>query len=115
MAAITTELPFRLRLYEFATQKWSELYSHDMGYLWWSRNGKYIYFQALSSPTPDSDEIILRIRVSDRKLESIVDMKKVGRLTTGTIVDWFGLAPDDSPLFARDISTQEVYALEVDW
>jgi DNA-binding winged helix-turn-helix (wHTH) protein/Tol biopolymer transport system component len=115
MAAITTELPFRLRLYEFATQKWTELYSHDMGYQWWSHDGKYIYFQALSNPTSEADEVIVRIRVIDRKLENIVDMKKVGRLTTGTIVDWFGPAPDDSPLFARDISTQEVYAIDMDW
>jgi hypothetical protein len=25
------------------------------------------------------------------------------------------LAPDDSPLVTRDISTQEIYALEMDW
>jgi hypothetical protein len=30
-------------------------------------------------------------------------------------VDWLGLAPDDSPLFARDISTSEIYALDVEW
>jgi hypothetical protein len=29
------------------------------------------------------------------------------------IGSWFGLAPDDSPLLARDISTQEIYALEM--
>jgi hypothetical protein len=28
---------------------------------------------------------------------------------------WFGLAPDGSPLLACDISTQEIYALEMDW
>jgi hypothetical protein len=27
----------------------------------------------------------------------------------------FGLAPDDSPLVARNISTQEIYGLEMDW
>jgi len=43
-----------------------------------------------------------------------VEEKNVGRMTTGTIVPWLGLAPDDSPLFARDIGTQEIYALDVD-
>jgi hypothetical protein len=43
-----------------------------------------------------------------------VEVKKVGRLTTGAY-DRFDLAPDDSPLFARDIGTQEIYALEIDW
>jgi hypothetical protein len=36
-------------------------------------------------------------------------------VATGIHGQWFGLAPDDSPLFARDISTQEIYALEMDW
>jgi hypothetical protein len=39
----------------------------------------------------------------------------VGRETTGTWGEWFGFAPDDSPLLARDISTQEIYALEMQW
>jgi hypothetical protein len=36
-------------------------------------------------------------------------------LNTGTIADWFDVAPDDSPLFARDTRTQEIYALEMSW
>jgi hypothetical protein len=60
-------------------------------------------------------ERIVRLRLSDRKVENTVDIKGVGRLTTGTIIDWFGLAPDDSPLFARDISTSEIFALDVQW
>ena len=64
---------------------------------------------------PDTHNRIVRLRLSDGKIENIVDVKDVGRMTTGTIVDWFGLAPDDSPLFARDIGTQEIYALDVQW
>jgi hypothetical protein len=45
----------------------------------------------------------------------MLEIEKVGRLTTGTFTDWFGLAPDDSLLFARDISATEVYALEIQW
>ena len=60
-------------------------------------------------------ECIVRLRLSDRKVENIVDVKDVGRLTTGTNIDWLGLAPDDSPLFARDTSTSEIFALDVEW
>jgi hypothetical protein len=60
-------------------------------------------------------ERIVRLRLSDHKVENIVDVKDVGRLTTGTIIAWSGLAPDDSPLFARDISTSEIFALDVEW
>jgi hypothetical protein len=28
---------------------------------------------------------------------------------------WTGIAPDGSPLFIRDISTQEIYAVELDY
>jgi hypothetical protein len=31
----------------------------------------------------------------------------------GTITGWSGLAPDDSPVVARAISRQEVYALKL--
>jgi Tol biopolymer transport system component/DNA-binding winged helix-turn-helix (wHTH) protein len=115
IAALTTERPFKLMLFDFSTQKWTEAFGSEVGYLWWSREGKYIYLQDKGISAQGFYNRIVRLRLSDRKLENIVDVKNVGRLTTGTIVDWFGLAPDDSLLFARDISTAEIYALEMDW
>jgi hypothetical protein len=53
--------------------------------------------------------------MSDRKIEEVVDLQKAGTLLDGRFGTWFGLAPDDSPLVTRDISTQEIYALEMDW
>ncbi|HTA84755.1 MAG TPA: hypothetical protein VK729_00710 [Silvibacterium sp.] len=50
----------------------------------------------------------------DRKLKNVADPGNVGPLTAGSHGKWFGLAPDDSPLFARNISTQEIYALEME-
>jgi len=115
MAAITTARPFKLMLFDFATQKWTELFGFDIGYLGWSHDGKYIYFQHWHNIGQDVREHIARLRLSDHKLENIVEVQKVGRVTAGTFADWFDLAPDDSPLLARDISTQEIYALEIDW
>ncbi len=102
-------------LFDFATQKWTEAFGYEIGYQWWSHDGKYIYFQDKRNSAQGARNLVVRLRLSDRKIENIVDVKNVGRLTTGTIADWFGLAPDDSPLFARDISTTEIYALEMDW
>ena len=110
IAAITTDEGYKLMLFDFVTQKWTQVFGSPIGYLLWSHDGKYIYFQDMRNA-----ERIVRLRISDRKIEHVVDIKNVGRLTTGTFVDWFGLAPDDSPLFARDISTSEIYALEMDW
>ncbi len=50
-------------------------------------------------------------RVSDRKLDQIVDMKDF--IPTGFLNVWLGLDPDDSPLMLRDAGTQDVYSL--DW
>ena len=110
IAAITTDEGLKLMLFDFVTQKWTQVFGSPIGYLLWSHDGKYIYFQDMHNA-----ERIVRLRLSDRKIENIVDIKNVGRVTTGTFVDWFGLAPDDSPLFARDISSSEIYALDVQW
>jgi Tol biopolymer transport system component/DNA-binding winged helix-turn-helix (wHTH) protein len=115
IAAMTKETAFKLMLFDFSSKKWTELFSSQMSYPSWSHDGKYIYFQNWHDPVKHTGERIVRLRLSDRKVEKIVDVKDVGRLTTGTLIDWFGLSPDDSPLFARDISTSEIFALDVEW
>lgn len=54
---------------------------------------------------------ILRIRVSDHKVDQVVDLKDF--LPVGSYEPALTLAPDDSPLLLRDSATQDVYAL--DW
>jgi Tol biopolymer transport system component/DNA-binding winged helix-turn-helix (wHTH) protein len=115
IAAITKDTAFKLMLFDFSSRRWTEVFGSQMGYPSWSHDGKYIYFQSWHDPVKHTGERIVKLRLSDRKTENIVDIKGVGRLTTGTIVAWLGLAPDDSPLFARDISTSEIFALDVEW
>jgi hypothetical protein len=81
----------------------------------WSHDGKYIYFRYSPESEAGGGESIGRLRLDGAKVENVVEVKEVGHVTTGTFVDWFGLAPDDSPLFARDASAQEIYAIEVEW
>jgi hypothetical protein len=54
---------------------------------------------------------ILRIRVSDHKVDEVVDLKDF--LPVGSYGPTLTLVPDDSPLLLRDSGTQDVYAL--DW
>jgi Tol biopolymer transport system component len=115
IAAMTKETVFKLMLFDFSSRKWTEVFGAQMSYPSWSHDGEYIYFQNWHDPIKHIGERIVRLRLSDRRVENIVDVKDVGRLTTGTKIDWFGLAPDDSPLFARDISTSEIFALDVEW
>jgi len=45
-------------------------------------------------------------------VERVASLKDVKRPTSGSWGGWTGLAPDDSPLALRDISTFDIYALE---
>jgi len=94
-----------LRLFEFATRKWSELAKFPIGYPSWSRDSTYVYFD-----TTAGDTAFCRVRVSDRKIERLASLNDIRR--SGTY-QWTGLAADDAPLLLRDVGTEEIYAL--DW
>ena len=100
-------------LFDVSAQKWAKSCDCNVRYPMWSHDGKYLYFQHYQGP--DQLYRIVRLRMSDRKIESVAELSSVGRFPTGTEGQWFGLTPDGSPLLARDASSQEVYALEVDW
>jgi len=93
-------------LFDFATEEWTELARKNAGWPNWSEDGQYVYFLGW----PD-DTSIMRVRIRDRKLERVADLKNFRQ--TGYWGSWLGLAPDDSTLLLRDTGTQEVYAL--DW
>jgi serine/threonine protein kinase/Tol biopolymer transport system component len=95
-----------LVLFDFDTQKWSQLAKVRAAFPNWSRDGQYVYFlRWLDKPA------VLRVRITDRKLEQVSDLTHLP--TTGSIGPWLGLAPDDSLLVLKDMGTQDVYAL--DW
>jgi len=81
-----------------------------VGWPEWSRDSQYVYFQ-LGANAPQSDNLA-RVRITDRKIEKIKSLEAVRQV--GFFGNWFGLAPDDSPLMLRDAATQEIYALDVE-
>jgi len=96
----------KLLLFDFQTQKWTELAKGSMGWLNWSKDGQSVYVLHYKGRGA-----VLRIRISDHKTEQVVDLKNF--ITGGRYGGWLGLAPDDSPLLLRDAGIQDVYAL--DW
>jgi DNA-binding winged helix-turn-helix (wHTH) protein/Tol biopolymer transport system component len=101
----------KLMLFDRSAAQWTELVDVSglvVAYPSWSHDGKYVYFEGV---LPD-DRVVFRVRVSDRKLERVVSLKGI-RQYWGDAFEWVGLAPDDSVLFNRDVSSQEIYAL--DW
>jgi len=97
----------KLMLFDFTTQKWTELAKMLAAYPNWSRDGRYLYFDG----TLEEETGYFRIRISDRKLERILSLKGFQQ-AVGDFGQWSGLAPDESPLYVRDATIQEIYALE---
>jgi hypothetical protein len=92
-------------VFDFATQKWSELTKLVLGYHSWSRDSRFVYFNSAGN-----EPAFYRLRIADRKLEKLVSLKGI-RLASQ--FGWMALTLDDSPLVLRDVGTQEIYAL--DW
>jgi len=40
---------------------------------------------------------------------------RIRQLPSGVADPWSGLSPDDSPLVAQEMRTQDIYALDVDF
>jgi hypothetical protein len=94
-------------LFDFSARKWSELLTMSIGRTSWSQNSKYIYFDT----GLNEDPAFYRVRVADQKLERIASLKGLRRVIYAWI-PWSGVTPDGAPLLLRDVSSQEVYALD---
>jgi serine/threonine protein kinase len=108
IAAITLD-SLNLKLFDLATQQWTELANIFVAYPTWSRDGRYLYFNGIQNNT----EGYYRVQVSDHKLERLFSMKGF-QAAGGAFGNWSGLGPDDLPLLVRDASIQEIYSLDWD-
>jgi hypothetical protein len=101
----------KLLTFDFRTQKWSDLLAGN--FVSWAvlPDGKYLYVT-----TGGGEPKAQRVRLADRRTEDITSLKNLRR-----VVDWMGgqthinVGPDGSPVFTRDIGTQEIYAVTVKW
>jgi serine/threonine protein kinase/Tol biopolymer transport system component len=102
----------KLLLFDFKTQKWSDWIAEpgEIGYLNWSQDGTYLYYDNAFSDRPT----FRRAKVGQTHSELLVDLKGLPRYITPPAYTWSGIAPDGSALFVRDLSTNEIYALDVE-
>jgi serine/threonine protein kinase/Tol biopolymer transport system component len=111
MAALSTDST-KLFLFDFKSNKWSE-WTHQtasVGFPTWSRDGGYLYYDSSFTDHPDFG----RVKVGQAHREVLVALKGLSLYGADFIGAWTGLAPDGSALFVRDLSTQEVYALDLE-
>jgi dipeptidyl aminopeptidase/acylaminoacyl peptidase len=104
----------KLVVFDLKTQRWSDLvpspipgsvsnWAHSPDY-------RYVYYT-----TGGADPQTLRVRLADHKVENIANLKNFSRARYAGQVTYLSVAPDGSPVFTRDIGTQEIYALSVKW
>jgi eukaryotic-like serine/threonine-protein kinase len=110
IAALST-VQTKIVIFDFKSQTWSDWVSgHRFAYPTWSRDGKYLYFETWVTDTPG----YYRVQLGQTRGELLVDLKDLHQFSTGSLGVWSGITPDGSPLFVRDTSTDEIYALDLE-
>jgi eukaryotic-like serine/threonine-protein kinase len=101
----------RILLFDFETRKWSDWISvhGTLRYPNWSSDGKYLYFATSATDSP----AYYRVKFGQSHPELLLDLKDIKQFS-GDLGVWSAITPDGSPLFVRDMSTDEIYALELD-
>ena len=100
-------------LFNFKTQKWSQL-ANGIGNINWtpSVDGKFLYFLG-------DDYSVMRISSFNYRVEKIVNVQRMRLIYDGALQGipggWIGIATDGSVTFTRDVGSEEVYALDVKW
>ncbi len=99
----------QLLVFDVSRKSWRKLSDSIMGDdLSWAHDSRYLFAKSSIGDKPR----ILRIPVPGGNPESVVDLESLSKLT-GRIDDGLCVAPDDSIILHRQISSSEIYA--VDW
>ena len=101
----------KLLTFDFKTQKWTDLAAGTFVNWAVSADKGYLYFT-----TGGAEPKAQRLRFADRKIETITSLRDLRRAEDPVEGNTqITVAPDGSPVFTRDIGTQEIYALSVRW
>lgn len=104
----------KLMDFDLRSQQWSDLVSFTApGYVVnWIHSPDY---KSLYYTIGGADPMVLNVRLADRKVEMITSLKGLHRATGPSGNTEISVTPDGSPVFTRDIGTQEIYSLTVKW
>jgi Tol biopolymer transport system component len=110
LAALSTDSR-SLMLYDFDTNQWVVwLQTEDgtIGYPVWAKDGKSIYLERYLSAEPSMHQL----KLGESQSKRFLTWDGLRRLS-GVWGSWSGIAPDGSVLAVRDVSSHEVYALDL--
>jgi len=112
IAALNTDST-KLTLFNWKTQTWSDWVTEPgaaFGFPNWSADSEYLYYDSAFTEHPT----FRRVKVGENHSELVADLKGLLRYSAPPAYGWNGLTPDGSALFDRDLSTDEIYALELE-
>lgn len=95
-------------LFEFSTAKWRPLAQVPSSYPNWSHDGRKVYFLSNIGGT----RTVFRVDVADRTLEKVASLESV-EPSPFILGDWMGLAPGDAPMAVQDMTTDDIYAWDL--
>jgi Tol biopolymer transport system component len=101
----------KLVILDFKTGKWTDWIKEPgiIGFPNWSANSEYVYYDHSLGPKIT----YRRARVGNTHSEQVADLGDLRFYLAPPAWGWSGLALDGSPVFARDLSTDEIYALDL--
>ena len=99
----------KLHIFDSVKGEWRTFAEQPMGYPKWSRDGKYIYGEVGSFGVIEA----IRVEVATGRQEEIArtDFKPAGVMGSGP---WLGWTKDWEPLTVRDLSSTQVYRIDLD-
>ena len=102
----------KLMLFDFRSQIWSEWVNdpNNVDYPSWSTDSQFLIYNNINVNNPKCR----RIRVGKHESEDLFNLSGLARYFGANFGSWSGTAPDSSRLYVRDISSQEIYALDVE-
>lgn len=102
----------KLVRYDFRTQRWSDILTRPDKFVNWemSPDGTYFYYS-----TGGNNPTVFRMRMTDDAIEQVVSLKNVRMVNDPYSGPKLNVTPDNSVLVLRDIGTEEVYALSIQW
>jgi Tol biopolymer transport system component len=97
-----------LRIFDFQTGKWSDWATDPVGveYPAWTSDSRYVEYTTYVE--------VKRVKVGETHPETLFPVKGLHQYSAPDFGVWNDNAPDNSRMFLRDVSTQQLYTLDVD-
>jgi Tol biopolymer transport system component len=109
IAALTSDSK-KLLLYSFSSRQWKIWIDtkNAIAFPTWARDSQTMFFETVLGGVP----VYQKVSVGTKRAKVIISLGDLRRYVGFGV--WSGIAPDGTPLFVRDVSTDEIYALDLE-